>query len=175
MRGARLRAAIAGWALAAAMSCTGDKGVPVGPSYPKVQTYDRACAALWPEMLNAMTRSGFRLMQSDRAGWIASFRWATAQLPVTGRPDMDLNRLAVDRDGSWQKASELRVESAVLILTPRNPGCEAAVRVTYRGEQGGFWRSGEGDPISSGLFESLILSESGLAVAGKRSRWRRPS
>ncbi len=173
MRGARLRTAIACCALAA-MSCAGDKGVPIGPSYPKAQTFNRACAALWPAMLNAMTRSGFRMMQQDRAGWVANFRWPTAQLPVTGRPDMDLNRLAVDRDGAWQKASELRVESAVLILTPRNPGCEATVRVNYRGEQGGLWRSREGDPISSGLFESLILSESGSAIAGKNSR-RRPS
>jgi hypothetical protein len=158
------------------MGCTGDRIAPVRPAaYPRAQTFDRGCRSLWPDMLNAMNRAGFRLMQHDKAAWIASFRWDTAQLPAIHRPEMDLDRLALDEDGAWQKASALQVESAVLVLTPRDPGCEANLRVTYRGEQGGFWRVRNGNPVSSGLFESVILSESNSAIVRKHSRGRRPS
>ncbi len=174
MRRARLAVAVAGCALAA-MSCVGDRTVPVRPDYPQTRVFDRGCSTLWPELLNVIDRTGFRLMQHDRSGWIASFRWETAQLTVGHAPDLDLDRLAVNEDGSRRKASELRIESAVLVLTPRKPGCEAAVRVTYQGEQAGFWRSRQAKPMSSGLLESLILSESGSAIARKNPRGRRPS
>ncbi len=172
MRRARLTAAVCALT---AMSCVGDRSVPVRPDYPKTRVFDRGCSALWPELLNVIDRTGFRLMQHDRSGWIATFRWETPQLPVNHAPDLDLDRLAINEDGSWRKASELRVESAVLVLTPRKPGCEAAVRVTYGGEQGGFWRRRQADPMSSGLLESTILSESGSAIARKNPRGRRPS
>jgi hypothetical protein len=174
MRGARLRAAIAACALAA-MSCAGDKAVAVTSAYPTTQTFDRACSVLWPELLTAIDRAGFRLMQHDRDGWIATFNWPAPQLPVGYPREMNFNRLAIGEDGSWQDASGLRVDSAVLVLTPRKPGCEAALRVTYRSEQGGFWRPKPAKPVSSGLFESVILSESVSALARKSPRGRRPS
>lgn len=157
------------------MSCVGDKAVPVRSDYPKVQTFDQSCSVLWPELLRAIDRAGFRLMQHDKSGWIASFRWPTPQLPVSGSPNLDLNRLAIGEDGSWQDAAMLRVDSAVLVLSPRKPGCEAALRVTYQSRQGGFWRPKPAKPASSGLFESVILSESGSALARKGVRGRRPS
>jgi hypothetical protein len=174
MRGARLSVAIAGFALVT-MSCTGSKSVQVLPSYPKARVFDRGCPVLWPELLAAMNKAGFKLMQHDRSVWIANFNWGTAQLPIVHRPEMDLDRLALDQDGSWRPASALRVDAAVLVLARRDSGCEASVRVTYRGEQGGFWRARQEDPVSSGLFESLILSESGSALARKQARGRRPS
>jgi hypothetical protein len=173
MRRTGFTAAAAG--VLAAMSCVGDRSVPVHPDYPQTRVFDRSCSSLWPELLNVIDRTGFRLMQHDRSGWIASFRWGTSQLPVNHAADLDFDRLAINEDGSWRKSSELRVESAVLVLTPRKPGCEAAVRVTYQGEPGGFWRSRQANPISSGLLESLILSKSGSAIARKNPRGRRAS
>jgi hypothetical protein len=111
-------------------------------------------------------KAGFRLVAKDDAGRIATFMWLGSQLPVgldTAQP------VAMGPDGSgW--SNDIRVESAVLALSPQRKGCDAKISISYQGRKGA-WGDRWSKVESTGLLESRFLTalRLPLPVSGRRS------
>jgi hypothetical protein len=140
----------------------GDK-VP-SPTYSKTQNFSQPCDTVWPQLVRAMGRAGFRPMLSDREAGLATFMWNSPQLPVVDGAGNNPERLVI---GSFRDATSLRVESALLTLESAGRGCTANLAIGYKGLPPGFWNNDWVDVPSSGLMESRLLTAGLPTVAMK--------
>lgn len=151
--------------------CTGPAGRPRATVYPKTRVLQCSCSAAWPDLLGILGDAGFRLVAKDDAGHIARFLYLEPQLPELVRAGAGRDNLALDRDGSGQQSSKLRIESAVLALSQLDRGCEAKISVSYKG-QIGIWARSWSSLESSGLLENRVLSALRVAGGSKVERTR---
>ncbi|MGE5568461.1 MAG: hypothetical protein ACM3S5_05410 [Rhodospirillales bacterium] len=139
-----------------AAGCPAVSGRPKAAVYPNTRTLEAPCGAVWPELVGTVGDAGFRLVAKDDDGYIARFLYMEPQLPeILGGTDPD--NLALARDGSGQQSGKLRIQSAVLALSPQDGGCEVKMSVSYQGRSG-MWGQNWTSLESSGLFEYRLLS-----------------
>ncbi|HOL73549.1 MAG TPA: hypothetical protein PLA43_19490 [Bryobacteraceae bacterium] len=144
-----------------ASGCPSVSGRPKAAVYPNTRTLEAPCNVAWPEVLEMAGDAGFRLVAKDDDGYIARFLYLEPQLPEVVLGVTDADNLALANDGSGQPSQRLRIQSAVLALSPQNGGCEVKMSVSYQG-QNGMWGRNWSSLESSGLLEYRLLS--GLEV-----------
>ncbi len=142
---------------------------PPAVKHANVRGLECSCAVAWPVLIRVIENAGFRLVAKDDAGRIATFMWLGAQLPAILQTAHERENLAIGPDGSARKSKDLRVESAVLTLSPHRRGCEAKILVSYQGQQG-LWGGRWSKMESTGLLENRFLA----ALRLPASRGRRP-
>ncbi len=147
---------------------------PPAATHPNVRVLDCSCEAVWPALLRLIEKTGFRMVAKDDAGRIATFMWLGSQLPMAPDSDYDRESLAIAPDGSAKKSSDLRVESAVLMLQPRRSGCEAKITISYQARQG-LWGGRWSKTNSSGLLESRFLAAVRLPARSGRPAASEPT
>lgn len=152
-----------------ATGCPGVSGRPQAAVYPNTRTLEAPCKAVWPELLETIGDAGFRLVAKDDGGYIARFLYLEPQLPEMVLGGTDPDNLALARDGSGQQSGRLRIQSAVLALSPQGGGCEVKMSVSYQGRSG-TWGRNWSSLESSGLLEHRLLSGLEVAKPGARAR-----